>query len=79
MKLELLNAIILKSKSKKDGFYVHRGSAYRVDKGKLTHVTDGNSILEPHGIFVIEVGKVKNWQSDYAKQELKKLLPLSKT
>jgi len=39
-------SIIIKAKSKKDGVYRFRGVAYRVLDGNVTHLSDGNKILE---------------------------------
>lgn len=57
--IENINLAIDKALSKNDGFYTFRGMGYRVKGGKVTHISDSESVFERAGNFNIKIGRLK--------------------
>lgn len=57
--IENINLVRDKALSKNDGFYTFRGMGYKVSYGKVTHVSDGDSVFERAGNFNVKIGQLK--------------------
>ena len=69
--IENQNLITQKAKDKKDGCYQFRGVAYRVRKGRVTHLAHAGNVVQPFGHFNVQLGKLDHCSSDYALKFLK--------
>lgn len=77
MELSILNEIMEKAKTRKDGVYSYRGHFYVVKNKQFIAYADpfGNCFSYLGGIFAIELGKVDRYDR---KKELMKWLALKK-
>lgn len=60
MKIDTLNEMIVKSKSKKDGIYSHKGNFYLVRGNHLTIYSDFKKIYQLYGNLSVKVAEVKD-------------------
>ena len=56
MKRDLLNDIIKKAETRKNGVYQHKNVTYRVRDGHITHLVDGVEIFALHSGFLVKTG-----------------------
>lgn len=66
--------IIDRARSKKNGVYRFRGIAYRVENNSVTHVSDGDTILECCGGFNVQVGRVCYYNSQPLAEKAQKYM-----
>jgi len=57
MKIDNINLIVEKSKTKSDGVYTFRGVTYRVEKGKVRFLAYAGDIYQGVGGFVTKIGR----------------------
>lgn len=60
MKIDLINKMIAKARTKKDGVFSLGGYSYRVKNKKVSHFVEYGQIFALQGNFVISLGEFKS-------------------
>lgn len=73
MNPEIINEIIEKSKTKKDGIYSHKGIDYRVSSNRVKFLSDGWKIYQLCYGFVSVVYDPKEYNRMNLKKKMKEI------